>query len=525
MQARSTDSGRFESQAITFAVPGGVSPRARAARWLVALAIVSILHTLAGIWVERHRRLNRDVDTVDVPVQVALLTPQRIEQTAGGARGDHAAGTAAPPAEDRAAASPATTDRHDALQAIVPRQAHPKQTAQHPVPKAPPHPARPDEAPATPSKTDAAQARANAGSSGATATPHGADAAPSTASAAAASAAAGSAPASAGAAASANVDANASATAGAASGASGATAGAMPGASGTVASPNGPGGPGTQATNSHGEKFALPPTADIQYDTFYNGMRNQPGTLRWATDGEHYQMVVSMSLPFVGTYSFTSEGRIDAFGLAPQRYVEQRGRRGADTTSFERDASAARITFTRSPSVLPLTDGAQDRFSMIMQLASLVRGNPNAYTPGVTRQFFVADTDSGEIWPVEMIGTETVRTARGFIEAKHFMRLPRREGDRRRIDVWLAPSLGYLPVRLVQTEPNGTEVELLWHDKLPPPDAPAVAADTTAGASGTRDAPPATPSGVNETPADSAVSGTPGISPADDMSEQSRTKP
>ena len=108
---------------------------------------------------------------------------------------------------------------------------------------------------------------------------------------------------------------------------------------------------------------------------------------------------------------------------------------------------------------------------MVMQLASLVRGDPDAYQPGVTRQFYVTDNDSGEIWPIETIGDETVRTERGFIDARHFMRLPRREGDRRRIDVWLAPSLGWLPARLVQTEPNGTQIELVWRGKLARPDS------------------------------------------------------
>jgi hypothetical protein len=64
-----------------------------------------------------------------------------------------------------------------------------------------------------------------------------------------------------------------------------------------------------------------------------------------------------------------------------------------------------------------------------------------------------------------------VRTDQGIIDARHFMRLPRREGDRRRIDVWLAPSLGWLPARLVQTEPNGTQIELVWRGKIAPPDA------------------------------------------------------
>ncbi|TRX18743.1 DUF3108 domain-containing protein [Trinickia caryophylli] len=159
-------------------------------------------------------------------------------------------------------------------------------------------------------------------------------------------------------------------------------------------------------------------------------------------------------------------GRIDAFGLAPERYVEHRGRRGENVTTFERDAK--RIAFTRTSATLALPDGAQDRFSMVMQLASLVRGDPEVYRPGVTRNFYVADSDSGEIWPIETIGDETVRTSSGFVNARHFMRLPRRAGDSRRIDVWLAPALGWLPVRIAQTEPNGTVVELVWHGRPGP---------------------------------------------------------
>ena len=107
---------------------------------------------------------------------------------------------------------------------------------------------------------------------------------------------------------------------------------------------------------------------------------------------------------------YSSHGHVDAFGLAPDQYIEKRGHRAEDVSIFNR--STKQIVFTRTPASLPLTDGAQDRFSMVMQLASLVRGDPDAYKPGVTRQFFVVDNDSGEIWPFETIGDETIRTGR-----------------------------------------------------------------------------------------------------------------
>ncbi|QNB10257.1 DUF3108 domain-containing protein [Paraburkholderia tropica] len=247
-------------------------------------------------------------------------------------------------------------------------------------------------------------------------------------------------------------------------------ASAATGASGTAAAKGGGNGnnPAAQAAQaSHGLKFSVPPSGELQYDTFYNGVRNQPGTIHWKSDGQHYEMVVEVPLPFVGTFSWTSKGHVDPFGLAPDQYIEKRGRRPADVTVFNRDQK--QIVFTRTPNSLALPDGAQDRFSMVMQLASLVRGDPETYKPGVTREFYVADNDSGESWPITTIGDETVSTDHGYVTARHFMRLPRHDGDKRRIDVWLAPALGWLPVRIMQTEPNGNEFELVWRGALVPP--------------------------------------------------------
>ncbi|RQR27105.1 DUF3108 domain-containing protein [Burkholderia sp. Bp9143] len=244
------------------------------------------------------------------------------------------------------------------------------------------------------------------------------------------------------------------------------------GASGTqAASAGGASDAATPGPATSGVKFAAPPPGDLQYDTFYNGMQNMIGTIHWRTDGRTYDLSVSMPVPFVGPFTYRSEGRIDAFGVAPDRYVEKRGKRPEDIAIFNREIH--QVVFTRTPNNAPLPDGVQDRFSMLMQLSGLLRGNPSAYQPGVTQQFFVIDNNNGETWPITVIGDEDVQTQAGIIRARHFMRLPRREGDTRRIDMWLAPSLGWLPARLVQSEPNGSQIELLWHGRLAPPDAPA----------------------------------------------------
>lgn len=352
-------------------------PSPRGWRWAAVLVAVLAMHWVAGEWFEHHRDTFNATDEAHAPVQVALLTPQRIERKP--------ASEAPRPAPLAHASKPRPAGEH-VLSAV-----------------------RPD---ATPKATTTAAASDTA-----------------TASAPAI---------------------------GAAASAAAATAAGSAHPSNAVA-----------AQPSPGAKFSVPPSGELNYDTFYNGVQNQAGTIHWLSDGQSYEMVVSIPLPFVGTFSYSSHGRIDAFGLAPEQYIEKRGRRPEDVTIFNH--STKQIAFTKTPATLALPDGAQDRFSLVMQLASLVRGDPNTYQPGVTRQFYVADNDSGQTWPIETIGDETVHTRGGFVAARHFMRLPRQDGDKRRIDVWLAPSLGWLPVRILQTEPNGTQFELLWRGKLAEP--------------------------------------------------------
>ncbi|AOJ12059.1 DUF3108 domain-containing protein [Burkholderia mayonis] len=303
------------------------------------------------------------------------------------------------------------------------------------------------------------------------------------------------------------------ATAGAANSASGSAASAASGAGATTQP-----GAGSKGEASPGVKFALPPSGELQYDTFYNGMQNMPGTIHWQTDGSSYSLYVSMPMPFVGPYTYESRGRVDAFGIAPERYVETRGKRPPDFAIFNRETK--QIVFTSTPNSVALPDGAQDRFSMLMQLAGLVGGDPDAYRPGVTREFFVVDRDSGETWPITTIGDETISTSAGSLDARHFMRLPRREGDTRRIDIWLAPSLGWLPVRMVQTEPNGAQIELLLHRRASTRGAASESADTSAnahaGSSANASAAPTSASGA-PLGADNSVNSTeatPVISPA-----------
>lgn len=210
-----------------------------------------------------------------------------------------------------------------------------------------------------------------------------------------------------------------------------------------------------------GVRYSPPPSRLLHYASFVNGVQNPDGLIRWQQDGARYLLAVETRVLWF-RFNFHSSGALSERGLAPERYEENRRNR-SEAARFDRAAGA--LVFEGRNKQVPLPAAGQDRFSVFLQLVGLVRGNPQRYaTPGVTETFEVADTRDLEPMQVQYVGEEDVDTGHGAVHAKHFMRLPRHAGDRRRVEVWLAQSLQWMPVKLRQTEPDGTQIELVYRD-------------------------------------------------------------
>ena len=210
-----------------------------------------------------------------------------------------------------------------------------------------------------------------------------------------------------------------------------------------------------------GIRYSPPPSRLLHYSSFVNGVQNPDGLIRWQQDGARYLLAVETRVLWF-RFNFHSSGALSERGLAPERYEENRRNR-SEAARFDRAAGA--LVFEGRNKQVPLPAAGQDRFSVFLQLVGLVRGNPQRYaTPGVTETFEVADTRDLEPMQVQYVGEEDVDTGHGAVHAKHFMRLPRHADDRRRVEVWLAQSLQWMPVKLRQTEPDGTQIELVYRD-------------------------------------------------------------
>ena len=74
-----------------------------------------------------------------------------------------------------------------------------------------------------------------------------------------------------------------------------------------------------------GQAFKLPPSALLSYASYVNGNPNQIAQINWVNLGNSYQIKVTLSVPFLGDYVFSSIGTIDQYGLSPDFYEEIRG--------------------------------------------------------------------------------------------------------------------------------------------------------------------------------------------------------
>jgi hypothetical protein len=198
---------------------------------------------------------------------------------------------------------------------------------------------------------------------------------------------------------------------------------------------------------------ALPPVGQWHYRLLHDG-RAGAALLQWRRDGEHYSASLDASdADGAPQLAMNSRGRIDGAGLAPERFVDRRGRRSAQAANFQRDDGA--ITYSGPASRAPLPAGAQDRLSLWLQLAAIVAAEPGRWHVGSTIVTYASGAHGdAEVWRWQVQGLEPVDAdsaasapARGGAQTLKLLRAAPRLYDTE-AEAWLDPARGYLPRRL-----------------------------------------------------------------------------
>lgn len=97
--------------------------------------------------------------------------------------------------------------------------------------------------------------------------------------------------------------------------------------------------------------------------------------------------------------------------------------------------------------------GTVDRNLVVLALAADLKAKHD------TLEYRVADKREVDTHRYKAVGKETIATARGRFDCIKVERIREKVG--RTTTTWIAPALGYTPVRIVQKEPDGETLEML----------------------------------------------------------------
>lgn len=226
------------------------------------------------------------------------------------------------------------------------------------------------------------------------------------------------------------------------------------------------------AASATAAPFDWPPSTRLSYTLTgdYRGPVQGHAQVEWLRSGSRYQVHLDVSVgpAFAPLLSrrIRSEGEITDSGLQPRRYDEETkvALREARRLTIWLDADRVRLP---AGTELPRPDGVQDSASQFVQMTWLFTTQPERLRAGQTLSFPLALPRRVEPWSYDVMETETLFTPAGPVEAVHVK--PRRDGRQGgdlMAEFWVAPSLQYLPVRILIRQDAQSYVDLLI-ERLP----------------------------------------------------------
>ncbi|MCG2585029.1 DUF3108 domain-containing protein [Massilia sp. TS11] len=205
----------------------------------------------------------------------------------------------------------------------------------------------------------------------------------------------------------------------------------------------------------------LPSSMDLAY-TISAKQKGIPlggrADIQWRLSGDKYSIHAETRASLLGKILVNdSEGNVDANGLIPVRFYEERFRRPPVTTSFNQETRT--ISFSEGKLSYPIKGGEQDRTSITWALVGAARAAPEKFVAGSEWAYFVAGRRDAERWSFKVAGTEAIQTRLGELQAVHLVKAPPPDSKDQQLDIWLAPAQDWLPVRLRFSDADGDYVD------------------------------------------------------------------
>lgn len=189
---------------------------------------------------------------------------------------------------------------------------------------------------------------------------------------------------------------------------------------------------------------ATPPKkAEVGYQVERNGQALAEVSQKLEHDGKSYTLVETWKgkgvLGLRGEAKRSSKGEVAADGLRPRHFEDQRPGRDAQKADF--DSAAKKPTLEQ-----------QDRLSFIWTFAFAPPKGPVTVN--------VSDGKGSTKYTYEPKGREKLKTPAGEFDTLKLVKRRDNAGDRE-TEIWLAADRGFVPVRVLLVEKDGTKVDTI----------------------------------------------------------------
>lgn len=232
----------------------------------------------------------------------------------------------------------------------------------------------------------------------------------------------------------------------------------------TQATENPPAAPPEPSTPTDAPKYAsrAPESAHMRMQVVRVEANRNPmygvASIDWENNDGRYKMNIEVGLDLllttVNLYKLSSRGRAGAAGIIPAISTEARRSRAETATHFNHEEKT--ISFSASSATLPMSDGAQDKASFLMQLAAIGNADPSQFSAGREILIQVAEEKDAALFQFKIVDQEEIDTKIGKLMSWHLLRPPRPGSYNSQLEIWLAPATGWFPVQIRNTESNGT---------------------------------------------------------------------
>lgn len=224
--------------------------------------------------------------------------------------------------------------------------------------------------------------------------------------------------------------------------------------------------PSTSTSAAPEFQLRMPESAEMQLEITNTKVNGSPmtgvGRIVWESYNGKYKISIEAGLNLLVTtlnlLTITSEGMIDVYGLMPTMSNDIRRTRAATAIHFNHENKS--ISFSASNKVIPMETGAQDAASVLLQLAAIGYADPNQLATGREFSIQVAEGKDATPFLFRVVGEEEIVSPLSGentpLPTVHITRPPKPGFYNSQLDIWLAPSLGWYPVQIRNTESSGT---------------------------------------------------------------------